>query len=95
MRNLIIVKSINRCRILNIVGMLAYYYKEIPNMKYFTMLISSLVFNYNKEKKFNKNSNFSSYENGFWLLMVLKVYPKYCIKYHKQNREYFTHNKNS
>lgn len=44
---------INRCRMLSIVRILTYDNKEILKAGYSTMLISSLGFIHNKEKKTN------------------------------------------
>lgn len=87
MRNLIIAKSINKCRILNVVRMLTYYYKEIPNTEYFTMLISSLGFKYNEEKKIS--TKFKYLLKWKWILAShgsQSIDPKYYIKHHNQNR---------
>lgn len=52
-RDLTMVKITNIYRILNIVRIGTYDQKEIPKTVYFTMLISSLRFIHNKDKKTN------------------------------------------
>ena len=49
-KRLTIVKITNICKILSIVRVLAYDYKEVFNVRYFTMLIFPLVFIHKKKK---------------------------------------------